>query len=74
MPTWPWATDQRHTAEDEVTGHLRRLVEQRALIDREINAEIDRLATWGFSWGTIARALGVTRQGARQRHMRRATG
>jgi hypothetical protein len=73
IPSRRWSTDQRRTAEDEVTAHLRRLVEQRTRIDREINSEIDRLATWGFSWGTIARALGVSRQAARQRHGRRST-
>jgi hypothetical protein len=70
-PSWPWATDQRSSAEREVTAHLRRLVEQRARIEQEIDAEIDRLFCWGFSWGTIARALGVTRQASRQRHARR---
>jgi SOS response regulatory protein OraA/RecX len=71
MPPWPWSTNQRRTAEEEVTAHLRRLVVQRARIEHEIDAEIDRLTGRGFSWGTIARALRVTRQAARQRAIRR---
>jgi hypothetical protein len=50
---------------------LRRLVDQRKVIEREINTEIDRLEAWGFSWPAISRALGVTRQAARQRHQLR---
>jgi hypothetical protein len=71
MPYWPTRVDPRCAAEDEATARLRRLVRQRAMIDREIDAEVDRLEGWGFSWPTIARALGVTRQAARQRHARR---
>jgi hypothetical protein len=41
------------------------------MIDQEIDAEVDRLEDLGCSWPTIARAMGVTRQAARQRHMRR---
>lgn len=71
MRYWPATVDPRRAAEDEATARLRRLVGQRAVIDREIDAEVDRLEGWGFSWPTIARALGVTRQAARQRHQRR---
>lgn len=63
--------DPKRVAEDEATTRLRRLVDQRTLIDREIDAEVDRLERGGFSWPAIARALGITRQGARQRHQRR---
>jgi hypothetical protein len=50
---------------------LRCLVEQRARIEHEIDAEVDQLHIWGFDWPTIAGALGVTRQAAGQRHKRR---
>ena len=55
----------------EATARLRRLVDQRSRIQHEIDAEVGRLHGWGFDWPTIARALGVTRQAARQRHHRR---
>jgi hypothetical protein len=71
MRYWPSTTDPRRAAEDEATARLRRLVGQRAVIEREIDAEVDRLEGWGFTWPTIARALGVTRPSARQRHARR---
>jgi hypothetical protein len=71
MPYWPSTIDPRRAAEDDAAVRLRRLVHQRAVIDREIDAEVDRLEGRGFSWPVIARALGVTRQAARQRHERR---
>lgn len=70
MRCWP-NPDPKRVAEDEATTQLRRLVDQRRVIEREIDAEVDRLEGWGFNWPTIARALGVTRQAARQRHQRR---
>jgi hypothetical protein len=63
--------DPTRAAEDEAMTRLRRLAEQRKVIAREIDAEVDRLEGWGFSWPAIARDLGVTRQAARQRHQRR---
>jgi hypothetical protein len=39
---------QRVTDEDGATERLRRLVEQRAVLEREIDAETDRLEGWGF--------------------------
>jgi hypothetical protein len=53
MRYWPNPDPQR-AAEDEATARLKRLVGQRAAIDREIDAEIDQLEGWGFSWPTIA--------------------
>lgn len=55
----------------EATARLRDLVEQLAGLRLEIDTEVDLLYGWGFDWPTIARALGVTRQAARQRHHRR---
>lgn len=63
--------DPKRLGEDEATARLRRLVAQRGAIEREIDAEVDRLEGGGFSWPAIARALGVTRQAARQRQKRR---
>lgn len=71
MRYWP-NPDPKRVAEDEATTRLRRLVDQRKVIEREIDAEVDRLEGWGFSWPAIARAMGVTRQAVRQRHNRRA--
>jgi hypothetical protein len=70
MRYWP-NPDPKRAAEDDATTRLQRLVHQQAVIEREIDAEVDRLECWGFSWPTIARALVVTRQAARQRHVRR---
>ncbi|HTQ19411.1 hypothetical protein [Mycobacterium sp.] len=56
----------------DATARLRGLVEQRACIEHEIDTEVDQLHRWGFDWPTIADAVGVTRQAARQRHNRRA--
>lgn len=55
----------------EATARLKLLIEQRAQIQNEIDAEVDCLERWGFDWPTIGRALGVTRQAARQHHLRR---
>ena len=73
MHYWP-DPDPKRVAEDEAARRLRRLIDQRKVIEREIDAEVDRLEAWGFSWPAIARSLGVTRQAARQRHMRRHAG
>jgi hypothetical protein len=64
-------TIHRAPAEFEATARLRQLVERRMRIETEIDAEVDHLEGRGFSWPTIARALGVTRQAARQRYQRR---
>lgn len=73
MRYWP-NPDPMRVAQDEATTRLRRLVDQRRVIEREIDTEVDRLERCGFTWPAIARALGVTRQAARQRHERRARG
>jgi hypothetical protein len=71
VPYGPSRIDPKRVAENEATTRLRRLVQQRTVIEREIDAEVDRLECWGFSWYAIGQALGVTRQAARQRHVRR---
>jgi Rad3-related DNA helicase len=67
--------DQRvqRAAEDEMALRLTRLVRQRARIQHEIDAEVVRLQGRGVGWPAIARALGVTRQAARQRWAREAS-
>ena len=50
----------------EATARLRHLVEQVAGPQHEIDTEIYLLYGWGFDSPTIANALGVTRQAARQ--------
>lgn len=46
---------------------LVRLVRQRARLDEAIRAEVLRLRRAGASWTIVGAALGVSRQGARQR-------
>jgi len=65
-----WDLEAARDPTGEATAQLRSLVEQRARIEHEIDAEVDQLHRWGFDWPTIAAALGVTRQAARQRHAR----
>ena len=44
------------------------LVRRRQRLDADIAAEVARLRTAGVSWKIIGAALGVSRQGARQRY------
>lgn len=50
------------------THELRRLVERRSKVESAIEREVARLSAMGLSWTAIGAALGVTRQGARQRY------
>jgi hypothetical protein len=70
MRYWP-SRDPKRVGEDEAIEGLRELVVLRERIEREIDSQVDRLEGWGFSWPVIARGLGVTRQAARQRQLRR---
>lgn len=47
---------------------LRELVKARLATDEAIAREVAALVTLGTDWGTIGRALGVSRQAARQRY------
>jgi hypothetical protein len=40
----------------------------RLRLDAEIDLLVERLAARGTGWGEIGRALGISRQGARQRY------
>lgn len=50
---------------------LAQLVTQQRALDQAVGDEIARLVDLGVSWPVIANALGVTRQAARQRWLRR---
>ena len=47
------------------------LVEQLGRAQDAVDAEVDRLVAASVSWPVIAAALGVSRQAARQRWLRR---
>ncbi len=49
------------------TEVLTALVERRRQAIQSVDAEVRRLAQAGMDWGELGRALGMTRQGARQR-------
>ena len=60
---------QRPTASHEQRQpELVLLVRRRQRLDPDIAAEVARLRTAGVSWTAIGAALGVSRQGARQRY------
>jgi hypothetical protein len=61
----------RTSPEEQAVAHLRDLQEQRRRFEAAIEHEIKRLRAGGVGWPPIALALGVTRQAARQRHLRR---
>ena len=54
--------------------HLRRLVERQGELHGEIEDEVRRLLEQGQSWTVVADAIGISRQGARQRYRHLATG
>ncbi len=51
--------------------NLRRLAElhaERVRLDAEVNVLVRQLAANGVGWGAVGRAVGISRQGARQRY------
>jgi hypothetical protein len=46
-------------------------VERRRQADLEIQVLVDVLVARGMNWGDVGRALGISRQGARQRYSQR---
>lgn len=56
---------------DEMTRELDFLVENLREADAAVEREVDRLVRVGVGWPMIADALGVSRQAARQRWLRR---
>ena len=55
----------------EMTRELEVLVETRREAEVAVEREVDRLVQVGVGWPLIANALGVSRQAARQRWLRR---
>jgi hypothetical protein len=56
---------------DEMTRQLEFLAQRQREADAEVEREVDRLVQVGVNWSLIADALGVSRQAARQRWLRR---
>lgn len=54
-----------------MTRQLDALVSDQRDAEAAVDREVDRLAQLGVSWPLIAEALGVSRQAARQRWLRR---
>lgn len=52
------------------TGVLSALVERRRQAIEAVDVEVRRLAQAGMDWGELGRALGMTREGARQHYAR----
>jgi hypothetical protein len=52
-------------------SHLAELVAARTAAERAVDLEIEHLVSLGVGWPAIAHALGVSRQAARQRALRR---
>ena len=65
------AAPQPRTTNHLVTASLQQLAELRRTTEIAIDEEIDRLLSIGVRWPVIAAALGVSRQAARQRWLRR---
>lgn len=57
----------------EGLAHLDELVQTRRRVEEQIDAHVEDLAAAGVSWPAIADVLGVSRQAARQAHLRRRT-
>ena len=49
-------------------AHLRFLLTRHRAAERDIEEEVHRLIISGHSWAIVGAALGLTRQGARQRY------
>lgn len=56
---------------DELTRELEVLVERHRQAAAAVEQEVDRLVQVGVGWPLIAETLGVSRQAARQRWLRR---
>jgi hypothetical protein len=69
-PTQPSLSRGRRPLGDRA-AHLVRLAEldaERRELDAELTLLVRQLAAAGISWAAIGRALGISRQGARQRY------
>jgi hypothetical protein len=65
----PWESTPR----DGTAGleELARLVRRQAAIEQRIDGVIENLVAAGIGWARIGAVLGVSRQAARQRYLRR---
>jgi hypothetical protein len=74
-PSLPQRHDTRpatgRLAESAVGHDLAALAAQLREVERAVDDEIDRLVSLGVGWPVIAGAVGVSRQAARQRWLRR---
>ena len=74
-PAVAWAFDApplpRRAESDSstATARLRDLLERQSDLQGEIDAEVRSLLEQGHSWTVVGHAIGLTRQGARQRYM-----
>jgi len=59
------------TAESEFSEWIFQLCELAAAAERLLALEIDLARSFGATWGTIAEALGISRQGAWKRFAKR---
>jgi hypothetical protein len=66
-PPLPWLPRSR------AADRLKRLVERQGELHGEIVNEVRRLLDQGHSWTVIGEAIGLSRQGARQRYRHLAT-
>ena len=70
-PSAPSRRPPHHRAPSQALpglGRLERLSRTRAELDAAITEQVRALVALGTDWGNIGRALGVTRQAARQRY------
>ena len=67
----PEAQEARAVTGREGLVRLDELVQARRQVEEQIDAQVDRLAAADVTWPAIADVLGVSRQAARQAHVRR---
>jgi hypothetical protein len=64
--SWPGPSDLPLTTEQGL-ARLAALRAEQHQLERLVEQEVARLVRLGVGWGDVGRALGVSRQGARQR-------
>jgi len=73
-PAAAWAFDpsplpgRARSDPSTATDRLRRLMEHRSELQGEIDVEVRSLLDQGHSWTVVGHAIGLTRQGTRQRY------
>lgn len=61
------ATDSLPNGAEHPIAELRRIVEQQRELEREANALVRSARNQGYSWESIANALGVSKQAAHKK-------